>query len=137
MTAEVDLGRAGPSGLAAILGDLLVQNLARDPERSRLLRPAVVAIAAVDAEVGVTLYVEPGRVAIVDGLDEAAQIGITASSADLLSLTDVPLRFGLPDAFRRDGRRVLRGVLAGRVRIRGMMSHPRRLARLTMLLSVR
>jgi hypothetical protein len=137
VTAHLDLDRAGTSGLAEIMGDLIEQNLARDPARSRLLRPAVVAIAAIDAEVGVTLRIAPGHVAIVDGLDDAAQIGITATSADLLALTDVPLRFGLPDPLRREGRRVLGDVLAGRVRIRGMMSHPRRLARLTMLLSVR
>ena len=137
MTTSVDLERAGASGLAEILGDLIQQNLTRDPERSRLLRRAVVSIVAIDAEVGVTLHIGPGRVSIVDGVDDAAQIGITATSADLLALTDVPLRLGLPDPLRREGRRVLGDVLARRVRIRGMMSHPRRLARLTMLLSVR
>jgi hypothetical protein len=137
VTAHVDLDRAGTSGLAEIMGDLIEQNLTRDPARSRLLRQAVVAIAAIDAEVGVTLRIAPGHVAIVDGLDDAAQIAIAATSADLLALTDVPLRFGLPDPLRREGRHVLGDVLGGRVRIRGMMSHPRRLARLTMLLSVR
>jgi hypothetical protein len=137
VTEHVDLERAGTSGLAEILSDLIEQNLTRDPARSRLLRRSVVSIAAIDAEVGVTLRIGRGRVAIVDGLDDAAQIGITATSADLLALTDVPLRLGLPDPFHTEGRRVLGDVLSGRVRIRGMMSHPRRLARLTMLLSVR
>lgn len=137
MTVEVVLGRAGPSGLAAILGGLIEQNLAREPARARLLRRAVVAIAAIDAEVGITLRIQPDRVEIVDGLDDKAQIAITATSGDLLALTDVPLRFGLPDALRAQGRAVLRGVLSRRVLIRGMLAHPRRLARLTQLLSVR
>lgn len=137
MTAELMLDRAGPSGLAAILGSLIEQNLAREPARERLLRPAMVSIAAIDAEVGITLHIESDRVEIVDGLDAGVQISITASSTDLLSLTDVPLRFGLPDAFRAEGRKVLRDVVSHRILIRGMISHPRRLARLTMLLSVR
>jgi hypothetical protein len=137
MTAEVVVERAGSSGLAVIIGGLIEQNLVRDPARARLLRPAVVSIAAVDAEVGITLRIERKRVELVDGLDDGAQISITASSGDLLAMTDVPLRFGLPDAFRAEGRRVLRDVVSRRVLIRGMISHPRRLARLTMLLSVR
>jgi hypothetical protein len=137
MTARVVLDRSGPSGLAAILGGLIEQNLAREASRARLLRPAVISITAIDAEVGITLHIERERVEIVDGLDDAAQISITATSADLLAMTDVPLRLGLPDAFRAGGRRVLRDILSRRVLIRGMISHPRRLARLTMLLSVR
>jgi hypothetical protein len=137
MTVEVVLDRAGPSGLAAILGGLIEQNLAREPARARLLRRAVVAIAAIDAEVGITVRIEPGRVEIVDGVAGDAQISITATSGDLLALTDVPLRFGLPDALLAQGRAVLREVLSRRVLIRGMLAHPRRLARLTRLLSVR
>jgi hypothetical protein len=137
MTAQVVLDRAGPSGLAAILGGLIEQNLLRDPARERLLRPAVISIAALDAEVGITVHIRPNRVEIVDGLDDHAHISITASSGDLLGMTDVPLRFGLPDAFRAEGRGVLREVLSRRVLIRGMVAHPRRLARLTALLSAR
>jgi hypothetical protein len=137
MTTEVVLDHAGPSGLAAILGGLIEQNLARNPARDRLLRPAVVSIAATDAEVGITLRISRDRVEIVDGLDDRAHLSITASSSDLLGMIDVPLRFGLPDALRSDGRKVLRDVLSNRVLIRGMLVHPRRLARLTELLSVR
>lgn len=137
MTIEVVLDHAGPSGLATILAGLIEQNLAREPSRARLLRPAVVSIAAIDAEVGITLQIARDRVTILDGLDDGAQIKITATSADLLAMTDVPLRFGLPDAFRAEGRALLRDVASRRVLIHGMISHPRRLARLTMLLSVR
>jgi hypothetical protein len=137
MTAQVVLDHAGPSGLAAILGSLIEQNLVREPARARLLRPAVVSIEAIDAQVGITLRIDRDRVEIMDGLDRGAQISITANSSDLLGMTDVPLRFGLPDALRAQGRAVLREVLSRRVRIRGMIAHPRRLARLTSLLSVR
>jgi hypothetical protein len=73
---------------------------------------------------------------VCDGADPSAQIAITAGSAELLELTSAPLRFGLPDLFDPTGRAVLGNVVFGRVRIRGLLRHPRRLARLSALLSV-
>ena len=72
----------------------------------------------------------------LDGADPAAHVAITADSDRLLGLTSAPLRFGLPDPFDARGRAVLRDVLSGRIRIRGILTHPRRLARLSALLSV-
>jgi hypothetical protein len=137
MTVEVVTDHAGPSGLAAILGGLIEQNLSREPARERLLRPSVISITAIDAEVGITLRIGRGRVEIVDGLDDHAPLSIAATSADLLAMTDVPLRFGFPDVFHAEGRKVLRDIISRRVLIHGLASHPRRLACLTMLLSVR
>jgi len=73
---------------------------------------------------------------MADGLVNDAQVTITSDSARLLDLTAVPLRFGLPDASDPRGRAVLGNLLCRRVRIRGMVRHPRRVARLASLLSV-
>ena len=125
-----------PGGLAAMLGGLIEQNLERDPSRVRLLRPSVASISAPDAGVSVTIRLQPRRVVVSDGAGQA-HVRITADSSKLLELTAVPLRFGLPDPFSAAGRAVLRDVLTRRVRIGGMVAHPRRMARLSMLLSVR
>ena len=124
-----------PSGLASMVGGLIQQNLARDPARLRLLRPSIASITAADAGVSITITTTPGRVEVGEGSDPSASIAITADASRLLELTAAPLRFGLPDAFDRRGRVVLRDVLARRIRIRGMFAHPRRLARLSSLLS--
>jgi hypothetical protein len=125
-----------PSGLASMVGGLIDQNLERDPSRLRLLRPSSATITVPDAGVAITVRTRPGEVEIRDGVDPGAQLAITADSERLLSLTSAPLRFGLPDVFDARGRAVLRDVVSGRVRIRGMVAHPRRLARLSSLLSV-
>ncbi len=125
-----------PSGLASMVGGLIDQNLERDPSRLRLLRPSSATITVPDAGVAITVRTGPGEVEIRDGVDPGAQLAITADSERLLSLTSAPLRFGLPDVFDARGRAVLRDVVSGRVRIRGMVAHPRRLARLSSLLSV-
>ena len=137
MTAQVVQADPEPSGLAEMLGGLIAQNLERDPAREQLLRAALVGIEAPDAGVAVTLRLDPGRVLIDAGIDAGVQLRVVADSQRLLRLTASPLRLGLPDVFTPEGREVLGDVLARRVRIRGMISHPRRLARLTMLLSVR
>ena len=128
---------AEPSGLGEMMGSLIEQNLERDPARERLLVPALVTIAAPDAAVAITLRIDPGRILVAEGARPEAQLAVTADSSRLLALTDTPLRFGLPDPLRAKGRAILFDLLARRVRIRGMLLHPLRLRRLTMLLSVR
>ena len=133
---SVVFGTDEPSGLALMVGGLIDQNLERDPTRRRLLRPSSATITVPDAGVAITVRTSPGGVEVRDGAVPAAHVAITADSERLLGLTSAPLRLGLPDPLDPRGRAVLRDVMAGRVRIRGMLTHPRRLARLSSLLSV-
>lgn len=134
---SVTFADAAPSGIGSMLGGLIEQNLARDPTRTRLLRSSIVSISAPDAGVAVTLRISLRGVEIADGADPRANLSISAPSSLLLELTGAPLRFGLPDALRPEGRTVIRHLIARRVRVRGLLRHPVRLARLTALLSAR
>ena len=125
-----------PSGLASMVAELTEQNLSRDPDRLALLRPAVVVLEAPDADVTVFLRIAPGEVRVGDGDVPDAHLSIRADSARLLDLTTAPLRFGLPDVLSPEGRAIVGDLLGRRVRIRGLLRHPARLARLTRLLSV-
>ncbi len=128
---------ASPSGLSRMLGDLIEQNLAREPGRRRLLKPAVFSIEAPDAQVGVTLHVGTAGVRVTEGVDSTAQVRVRADSARLLAIAGAPLRFGYPDVLSRRGRGVIADILRGRVRIAGLLRHPALVARLTVLLSAR
>lgn len=135
---RVRLVGAGPSGLAEMVAGLIDQQLARDPARARLLvheRTAVVLVVP-DADVEVTVRLAPGMVEVRDGDAPDAHLVVTAPSDRLLALAAVPLRGGLPDVLDLRGRALLADVLAGRVRVRGLVRHPLRLARFTSLLSV-
>jgi hypothetical protein len=126
-----------PNGLADMLGGLIEANLAQHPERRALLKPAVVGITAPDAGVSVTLSIAPGRVRVANGLQGKPDLLVRSDSDALLGLSTVPLRFGLPDAFTREGRDVTEKLLRGEVKLRGMARHLGALTRLNRLLSVR
>lgn len=125
-----------PNGLAEVVGELIRQNLEREPRRRRLLGRTVATISVPDAEVGMTIRLEPDRVEIANAVAPVAHVRVRATSPALLRLTAAPLRFGLPDPLDRAGRAVIADLLTRRARIEGLLRHPVRAARLSMLLSV-
>jgi hypothetical protein len=126
-----------PSGLSAMIGGLIEANLRANPDRAELLRPCVVVLTATDAEVSTSLHISPAGVEVANEPPAAGgDLGVRASSGDLIALSAMPLRFGLPDPLRREGRAVVGGMLRGRIRVSGLVRHPAKLARLTRLLSV-
>jgi hypothetical protein len=125
-----------PNGLATLVGGLIEANLAQHPSRGDLLRSAVVCLTATDAEVGVTITLEPGAVTIENGVNGRADLHVTTDSRSLLGLSATPLRAGVPDPFHREGRAAVRSVFAGRTQVKGLVRHPITLVRLNRLLSV-
>jgi hypothetical protein len=133
---KVSLEGEDPSVLAEFLAGLLSQHLAREPARATLLERSVVVLSMPDAGVAVTVRLAPGRVQVADGVAPDAHLRVVAPADRVLALAAAPLRAGLPDPLRREGRAALADVLRGRVRVHGVLRHPRRLARFTALLSV-
>lgn len=127
---------ADPSGLAELVAGLLEQHLAREPSRASHLRPSVVVLSVPDADVAVTVRFAPDGVRVADGSESDAHLRIVAPSDRLVALAAAPLRAGVPDPLTRDGRAALADVLSGRVRVHGLLRHPRRLTRFASVLSV-
>jgi hypothetical protein len=137
VTVEVEYLDQEPNGLAAMIGGLIEANLAAHPERAALLqRRASVGIVAMDAGVGLTLRLAPGRVSVSNGITGKPQVVVQADSETLTELTSVPLRLGFPDAMTADGRAVTQKLLKRRLRVQGMVLHPGIVSRLNRLLSV-
>lgn len=123
------------AGLARLLGDLIEQNLAREPKRRRLLRPGVVVIASTDDRVAVTLRFTDEAVQVERGADRRAEVAVAATSYDLFELVASPLRFGLPDLLTRRGRALVGKIATGHIRVRGLVRRLPAVRRLTMLLT--
>lgn len=126
-----------PNGLAAMLGGLIQGNLDAHPERVGLLSSsATYSIVAPDVDVAVSIRVKDGSVTVRNGIVGRPDILITAESDALLGLSSVPLRFGLPDAATKEGREVTTKLLKRELKVKGLLLHPLKLARLNKLLSV-
>lgn len=126
-----------PNGLASMLGALIEANLRANPDRAELLRPSMVELTATDAEVSASLHISPSGVEVANQRPPTrVDLGVRASSSDLIALSAMPLRFGLPDPLRREGRAIIGKLLLGRIRVSGLVRHPAKLTRLTRLLSV-
>lgn len=126
-----------PNGLAVMVGGLIEANLAQHPARAGLLRRTVVDLVAIDADVAVSLGIERREVRVANGTaDGRARVRVTADSLSLVELAGAPLRLGLPDVFRAEGRDIARKVLGGQMQIEGLLRHLLTVSRVTRLLSV-
>jgi hypothetical protein len=137
MTVPVHYLDPEPEGLVSMIGGIIQANLEQRPERAGLLSPpAVVSIRVPDVPAEVSIRLTPEEVQVRSGMVTRWHVLVQADSETLLGLSSVPLRFGLPDLGTRAGRRVLGQLMRRRLRIQGMMRHPKVLARLNKLLSV-
>ena len=94
-----------PNGLAAMLGGVIEGNLAAHAEREALLAErATYAVVAQDVDVAVSIRLGDGAVKVRNGVVGRPDILVQADSDTLISLSTVPLRFGLPDATKPEGR---------------------------------
>jgi hypothetical protein len=125
-------------GLGVMLADLVRGNLAADPGRARLLAGARgrVNVRVPDAEVAVGLEFQDGALHVRPRPLPDARLDITTDAETLMGLSTVPLRLGMPDLARPEGRAVLGKMLRGELRVRGMLRGLPLLARLQRLLSV-
>jgi hypothetical protein len=120
-----------------MLGGLIEANLAAHPDREALVaKPATYSIRARDAGVDISIRFSPSEVTIRNGVVGRPNVQIETDSDSLIGLSSVPLRFGFPDAMTKEGREVNRKLFRRELKVRGLVRHPGKLARLNKLLSV-
>jgi hypothetical protein len=133
----VEYPDAEPNGLASMLGGIVDGSLKAHPDRERLLASvSTYGIRARDIGVEVSIRLAPGKVTVRNGIIGKPQILVEADAETLVGLSSVPLRFGLPDITTKEGRDVNGKLLRGRLKVRGLLLHPRKLATLNKLLTV-
>jgi hypothetical protein len=126
-----------PNGLAVMIGGLIQANLEQHPDRTGLLaKPATFGITAPDAEVSITIRLGPDGVEVANGIRGRPDVSVRADSETLVGMSAVPLKFGQPDAMTKDGRAVLKMLVNGQLKVRGLVTQSGKLGRLNKLLSV-
>jgi hypothetical protein len=131
-------GGEAASPFAEMLGGLIQANLRRPEKRRDFDRlEAAVGVRVVDIEEGVTLRFGRGHLVVSNGLHSPRQLTISGDAATILQLSTLRIGpLGLPIYFDATGRSVLRQLLRGRLKIDGLLRHPRRLNTVTRLFSV-
>jgi hypothetical protein len=125
-------------GLATMLADLIRQNVAQKPHKRADFDKlcVVVAIEARDAEVTITLDFKKGALRVYGGVHGTPDISIATDSETVLQLSLANIVCGLPNFFDEGGRKMLKKMRTGDLKIKGMLFHPVQLVRMTRLMSV-
>lgn len=130
--------RAKDVGLAEMLFNLLRQNLEQRPQKLssfEALHSNVVIIAR-DIDITITLAFRRGELTIYNGIVGKADLTIIADPDAILDLSLINIFLGLPNYFDKVGRGILKKLLLGNLRIKGLLKHPLQLTHLTKVFSV-
>lgn len=138
---SIDPG-ARDNGLALMLAPLIEQNVAQQPWKGR-------SLARLQGEVRITARDEGSAVDVTLAFDRAARtltlrpapagrprLHVSASYEDVILLSQLPIRAGLPALHSAEGRAFLGKLLRRAIRIRGLFAHPLTLVRLARVMSV-
>ncbi len=129
---------AQENGLAAMIRDLMSQNIGNHPGRAKDLTAlnGNIAISARDIEVSLTLECNKGSVVIYDGIKQPCKLTIETDSDNILKLSTLKIKAGLPYYFDKTGREILGMLFNGKLKIQGLLKHPLLLTHITKLFSV-
>lgn len=130
--------RAASVPFAGILADLLTANLTQRPEKRAVYEKmrGSVAIDLIDIETAVTLNFAGGKLRIEEGIAGCPEIVIRTASERVMDLNALRIVGGLPWYFDEAGRRVLGHLVSGRLKLKGLFTHPVLLTQLTKIMSV-
>jgi hypothetical protein len=130
---KVRLGRMVEDGVAPSIFGLIERGIAREPELAAKMRGRVVFRFAEDFS-PLRIHFKPRSVVVEDGDSRKPDLVITGRLPDIVHFATVPTLkgrlHGVPDPRRPRGRRALRRLADGRVRIEGDRVLGRRLLRL-------
>ena len=138
MAENIVVNNAGEVPFSSILADLLKSNLEQKPHKLKTFNNlcGLVAIEVTDIETTVYLIFSGGKVTIEKDIEEKPHITIRADSEKVMGLNFISIKLGLPYYFNKAGRTVIKQLISGQIKIKGMLLHPIILTRLTKVMSV-
>jgi len=124
-------------GLPAMLADLIKGNLEREPERRALITdgPGTVNLRVTDADVEVGMLFTGEHLSIGSPLPDP-DLAFACEADVLFALTNVPLRFGMPDQLTKEGRTVAGWLMNGTIDVKGLPRNLKLMIRLQRLFTV-
>lgn len=136
--ADIDMApSADEVPMAGMLAQMLEANL-ESPQKLKVFNSlkARVYLYAEDAEAGITMDFDRGRLTVYGGEEGKPDISITTDAETLLELANINIKLGLPYYFDETGRGVLKKLFKRELKIKGMFAHPLTLTNVTKVMSV-
>jgi hypothetical protein len=123
--------------MAGMLAEMLKGNL-ENPVKVKVFNKlkARVYIFAEDAEAGITLNFEKGRLTVYGGQEGQPDLAITTDATTLLELANINIKAGMPWYFDETGRSILRKLFKKELKIKGMYAHLLKLTAVTKVMSL-
>jgi SCP-2 sterol transfer family protein len=138
MTEQLVVNNAVDVPFSGILADVLKTNLEQKPHKLKTFNnlSAVVGINVTDVGRSVYLNFSGKKVTIEKDMVEKPHVFITAESEKIMGLNFINIKWGLPYYFDEAGKTVIKQLLSGQIKIKGMLLHPIILTRVTKVMSV-
>lgn len=129
---------AEEAGLPAMMAGIIEANLKNKPERVKDFNAlnGNIYIQAEDADVDMTMVFSKGSLTVHSGRVGVPMISITTDSSTLLDLANLTIKFGMPYYFDEMGMGILKKLLSRKLKLKGLLTHPLALTRLTKIMSV-
>jgi hypothetical protein len=126
-------------GLPSMIADIIKANLAVKPQKQNDFNAlnGNICLQAEDAGLNMTMVFDKGTLTIHNGKVGNPKLCISTDSGTLLNLPNIDIKFGLPYYFDKVGLEVVKKVLNGGLKIKGLLIHPIMLTRFTKLMSVK
>jgi hypothetical protein len=123
--------------MAGMLAEMLRANLEK-PEKMKVFNTlkARVFLSAEDAETSMTMDFNKGKLTVYGGEEGKPDISIITDAATLLDLANINIKMGMPYYFDKAGREVVKKLLKGDLKIKGMITHIGALTKVTKVMSL-
>ncbi len=133
--AEVKLAPGAEEvAMATMIAEMIEANLEKPHKLKDFNRlRSRVHILAEDAETEMTMVFDKGSLTVYGGKEGKPDLSIVTDSASLLDLANLNIKFGMPWYFDEIGLGVVKKLLKGELKIKGMFTH---LVALTLLSKV-
>lgn len=132
------LPEARELGLPVMLADLIRQNIEKRPDKIKSLESleTKVLIEIPDIRTSAGLEFHRGKLTLSGDLSGKPDLHILTDSTTLLDLSLLKIKLGLPYFFDKNGFKILKKILSGKIVIKGLFRNLPVLIHLTKVISI-
>ena len=137
--ASIQIAKGSEScAMAGMLANLLEENLKGNPRKKAALRAmnTVVVIKIVDIDLAITLDFNYGNLTLFEGIESTPHVLIETESAHVMELSNIPMRFGMPNLLSTQGKDMVLLGLKGKLKMKTRPWHLLNVLRLTQVMAI-